>query len=360
LATLLESDRFDTEANFSLGVLKLNNKAYAEAAHHLQLVLDRDATNIDARTQLANAYFKNEQHVKAEEGFRRVLSLAPTNVDALIGLGEVLKDLGDAAEKAGNSAESEDHYSRAIRHFEQVLSLSRSEDASKKLNTAELSEVHYSLGYTRVKLSEAQKHRDSGLLNGAQKCFDSVSFGTPNYYKAQRAKQRIEQHTASVARAASNQGARVVVILAIMVFLFGQVAFYLGKPVFGRSFYSVDVAALASLLAEHKLDAEFAQRAAETEYFSVPHGVEKLQVLTNGMIKGDLLKSALKGNGSMQFKALEPIDATTYGFLTFGGILFVMAGLYLREVSKLKFGAIEMEKTARETVAVSTSLGITK
>jgi hypothetical protein len=50
----------------------------------------------------------------------------------------------------------------------------------------------------------------------------------------------------------------------------------------------------------------------------------------------------------------------TYGALSLGALLFVVAGLYLPNVTGLKVGTIQLEKSVVEQVSVSTDLGISK
>lgn len=358
LMKLYELDQYQLDVNESLGVLYLNKKNYPQAIRHLHRVVELDPGNINGRAKLGLAYLKHGKLEKAEEEYRAALALAPTNLDALTGSGDVFKEMADAAETAGKGPEAEDYYSQAAENFEQVLSLHTTDDASKKLSKTELAAVNYSLGYTRVKLSEAQNHRDARLLSRARECFDAVFFGTPNYYKAERAKQRIDDR-ADRTRAAATPEAMIVVFLAVVAFLLGQLAFFVGKPVFGRSYYSVDEIALTAMLVEQEFDTSVVESLSRTDFFSIEHGLERLTLETQGRIDEESLRPLFRGSGGLEFKDLEPIGATTYGLLTFGGILFLVAGLYLREVSKLKFGAIEMEKTASGAATVSTSLGIT-
>ncbi len=57
----------------------------------------------------------------------------------------------------------------------------------------------------------------------------------------------------------------------------------------------------------------------------------------------------------------KPIqDVGSYALLTFGSLVFMVAGLYLPQILKLKVGGIELEKKPVEQIATSASLGITK
>ena len=49
-----------------------------------------------------------------------------------------------------------------------------------------------------------------------------------------------------------------------------------------------------------------------------------------------------------------------YVLLTFGSIIFMMAGLYLPQILKLKFGGIELEKSPVEQITTPSTIGISK
>ena len=57
----------------------------------------------------------------------------------------------------------------------------------------------------------------------------------------------------------------------------------------------------------------------------------------------------------------KPIqDVGSYALLTFGSLIFVVAGLYLPQILKLKVAGIELEKKPVEQITTSVSLGITR
>ncbi len=53
-------------------------------------------------------------------------------------------------------------------------------------------------------------------------------------------------------------------------------------------------------------------------------------------------------------------DDRTYTALTFGSLLFMVAGLYLPKVLKLKVPGIELEKASVDQVSIPSSLGINR
>ena len=52
------------------------------------------------------------------------------------------------------------------------------------------------------------------------------------------------------------------------------------------------------------------------------------------------------------------MDTPAYAGLTFGALLFMIAGLYLPSMQKLKVPGIELAKTATDQVSSPTSLDI--
>ena len=61
----------------------------------------------------------------------------------------------------------------------------------------------------------------------------------------------------------------------------------------------------------------------------------------------------LKEEGKIALRGFIPIESGFYAMLTFGSLLFLVAGLYLQEISKLKFGAIELEKSTVDLKEIS-------
>ena len=56
----------------------------------------------------------------------------------------------------------------------------------------------------------------------------------------------------------------------------------------------------------------------------------------------------------------KPLDTASYIALTFGSLIFVVVGLFLPEIQKLKGAGIELEKSTVTQISTSGSLGITK
>ena len=63
---------------------------------------------------------------------------------------------------------------------------------------------------------------------------------------------------------------------------------------------------------------------------------------------------------SIPNKPVKSIDVGYYALLTFGSLIFMVAGLYLPQILKLKFAGIELEKSSVEQITTSAALGISK
>jgi hypothetical protein len=56
----------------------------------------------------------------------------------------------------------------------------------------------------------------------------------------------------------------------------------------------------------------------------------------------------------------KPIDAAPYIGLTFGALIFVVVGLFLPQIQKIKGAGIEIEKSSITQITTSGTIGISK
>jgi len=54
----------------------------------------------------------------------------------------------------------------------------------------------------------------------------------------------------------------------------------------------------------------------------------------------------------------KPVEIGYLTLIAFGSLIFMVAGLYLQQISKLKFGSIEIEKSSVSQISSSGTLGI--
>jgi hypothetical protein len=208
------------------------------------------------------------------------LRIAPYNVEAYLGLGEVYTAMGDA----GN----EDMYEQATDYFDKGIKVSGSDKGSKGLKTKEWAAVTYSKGYARAKLYEKSKGiAGLELLWEAIKDFDASHHADEENYKAKRAKNKLEKKLGlhNYPRLLEECGPIVVAGLSLIVFLVTQFCFLFGWPT--------------------KID-----------------------------------------------------DLNHYVVITFGSLIFLIAGIYLPQILKIKVAGIELEKSALEQMTPLGPLGI--
>jgi hypothetical protein len=188
--------------------------------------------------------------------------------------------------------------------------------------------------------------------------------GSPNYQKARRAVKKITERMEEYKRVRSTSGAGLVVALAVFIFILGQVTFFFGKPEIYNSSFTVNQKKLTDLLRQEKLSItpkEFSP-LINKQFFEVDKVVGELtQILKADTLfqksKADI-KTIIDEDEAWGLKGFSPIDSALYGVLTFGSVIFLIAGLYIKEFSRLKFGVIELEKKSSQDDTIPTSLGI--
>jgi tetratricopeptide (TPR) repeat protein len=192
-----------------------------------------------------------------------------------------------------------DMYDYAITFFTDALALSKSGDASKILKDRELAALLYSRGYASVKLYEYTKPaKDESLLRAALSDFKI------SYQKDKcniKAKRACEKLSLRLSYTRSQQALRSVVppaifAISLILFLITQYLFFTGKAVFWD-------------------------------------------------------ESA---------KGLRSMGEGYHALLTFGSLVFMIAGLSLPQLLKIKIAGVELEKSTIEQAQSWSNLGISK
>lgn len=273
------------------GVLHARREQFDKAIERFQEALLGDPSDLKMRTNLAEAFLKLKQMSRAEEEYRKVLAIAPGNIEALIGCAQVCIELAEAGD-VDRCAQAEKHLGSAIQFGELT------EEGSKRLVGKELAQVYYLRGYVRVKRYES----DSGAgtlwtLMSAENDFKRCRKLDKTDYKANSALEKLRKKVRTTQRDKLLDwiGPFVVCLAATAVFVFAQMDFFFAGK-FGLDLFAT-------------------KRVTDTGY---------------------------------------------YALLSFGAIVFMVAGLYLPKVLKLKVGAIELEKGAVEQISTPTSLGISR
>lgn len=200
----------------------------------------------------------------------------------------------------------------------------------------------------------------SSDLQFALRSFKKITQEQPHFYKAQTAIKKINKQFSLTASVRRKIAPSMVFLISLLICLSAQFFFWLGRPV-NKDRFLVNNADLSGFISQNKLDffsGGLAQVA--TKKFN---SLKELQ---------DDVKNTISGNDTVMQKLyqlptaqisevdFEPIDSTIYISLTFGTLIFMVVGLYLGNISKLKVGAIELEKTTADTIATSPNLGISK
>lgn len=358
-----------SSAHAGLGLIHMKEEDYKKAIVAFRNALEHDPDSIDLRSNLAKAYAKSGEHEKSESEYRNILDFSSTQLDAILGISELYISMGDADLEKDMSEDAEDKFIMAMDLLNQARVLAESKDfesnhASKLLNKVELSGMYYSVGYVKAKLFEIKKRRDDKLLQSARKAFTRVIKGSPNYQKARRAIKKIDERMDEYKRARSTRGAGLIVAVSIGIFVIGQLTFFLGKPDIYNSRFSLNEKKLASLIKQEKFSIspnEFSS-LLNKQFFDLDK-VEKeiTQIMKTDSVfrksKADI-KTIIDVDESWGLKGFTAIDSALYGTLTFGSIIFIIAGLYIKEFSRLKFGVIELEKKSTQQDTIPTSLGI--
>jgi len=158
----------------------------------------------------------------------------------------------------------------------------------------------------------------------------------------------------------------LILVFSLVVFIIAQLLFTFGKPVLGFSGYTIDKSKLEKTVTTKVIDpsvlTELKREMDQKLVFSSPE--EFADQIKNDF--GDSIASTFNASalllrtGDLTIQAFQPLESGFYVLITFGCLLFMIAGLYLSEISKLKVGALELEKSTINQISTSSSLGITR
>jgi tetratricopeptide (TPR) repeat protein len=213
-----------------LGVIATHAGQHRSARRCFERALEREPDDLTARTNLAEACRKSGQVDRAEVEYQRVLAVANGNVEARVGLAELYLARG---EESGDP----DVYHEAITYLTHALEYGSSDMGSKWLkhgeesvpSAKELSAILYSRGYASVKLYEASGPlADPSLLSSALRDFRECHARDRTQHKAERAISRLEERTGRFKPdwLEDTLGPRLIVGLAVVVFVLTQLSFY--------------------------------------------------------------------------------------------------------------------------------------
>lgn len=361
----------------NLGAIEMNRENYQKAISLFKQATRSDPDNFDIQSNLAEAYLKAEKIEDAERLYSEIIDKAPYHMDSLIGLSQTYIKMGENAMKEKDSEKAEDMFSKAEEIYIKIDHLMNyTENASKILNQNEKSSVYYLMGYNEVMVYEIQKKFSINRLNSssdrnrlisAKDNFKLVKKGATNYYKAQRAIAKIDE-TLNPSRGTIDKWApRLIFMFSFIGLLFIQIVYFLGRPEFGFSGYSIDRGKLEKLVIpnDDKLKQSVVKKLnnlAEQNYVFVTTEdfYDRIKDEFNPEVVTLLRQTPILQNSGPKIKAFHSMETGYYVLSTFGCLLFMIAGLYLNQISKLKVGNLELEKSTIDQISTPTSLGITK
>jgi len=352
------------------GIVASKKNKYKDAIAAFKKAIVLDPQDYFIKTNLADAYTKNGDADEAEKCYMDIISIDPYNMDALTGLGELYKNLGDLALEKDNKGDAEDYYESAKKRLLEVLlmqkiNLNSGTPPSRKLAHNEISAINYSLGYIESKLYETKKgglFSDKRSLNKAKEYFLSVKPGTDTYNKAQSSITKIIKALSQYSFLNSKAGSVVVIIASLLILLLIQGAFFYGKP---REVYGVTIPQkeLLSLLHTEGLDSLKQQFTdlSDKSFSSVEKMLEAFKTVTDKLkIEKPIDPQGIMLISDKKFLRWEPIGEVTYVSMTLALLIFTIAGFFMRQLSKLKVGGIELEKTSSDQLSMSQSVGVRK
>jgi Flp pilus assembly protein TadD len=376
---LLQAVKLDpTLANVfnDLGAIKASHDDFKGAIEYFERAINIEPHNFGYKSNLAEAYQKTERFDEAEKTYQKLLGIAPSHVDSLIGLAETYAAMGDAALQGSSSADAEMMFKQAIVFYTKVIDFETHADrsregepfeASKRIKPRELNAIYYSRGYARASLYDAQSRKSEILLFQARNDFRKVTKfeADENFHKAKRALSKIYERLSPLSSQNIEQrtGPIFISFLAFLLFGLSLAAFFIGRPELSSPAFvltdktsavlkSLDLPQQAVQRIDVLVGKEFANREGLLAAVKLLTGEEVYKTY-----EPILLSQPLQAPAELQWK---PVKLHSFALMAFGSLIFMVAGLYLQQISKLKFGSIEIEKSSVEQISSSGALSIRK
>ena len=351
----LELDDTDTRAQTGVGVCQFKLGKYPEAIANFKKVLEASPDDLNIQCNLADATRKAGNLAAAGELYSKILYKAPNYTDAVVGVGECYKSMGDQSLEKKDNEEATELFGRAKRYFTTAFNNDSGQQASRLLNATELNALHYSLGYTYVRLFEANPKPLSADLRNAKTEFESVPKTSEEYLKAQSAIKAIIKRK-NVLRRVASWPEKSIYAFALVLFLGAQVVAIYGY--FAKTtVYHVDSKALKANLdaiVGPGLSPEVVKKTVPVYGLEFP-SKEKLEHTLDSLLPDSVAPRILIDDLSIATKVSsgQEISPTTYSLFTFGTLFFMIVGIFLPAITKLKVGGMELDKNAVDTVKTS-------
>jgi tetratricopeptide (TPR) repeat protein len=361
------------EAQVGLGVARARAGDHAEAIRRFEAALRREPQNLEAWSNLAETCMKAERLDRARREYEAILQIAPHHIDSLLGLGELCVVAADAVVKSDPDAaskfyrESKDYFERAHACRDGSGAQSQSLQSGKSVSAKDEGALLYHLGYVATMRYEVEG-RDEGLLREARRYFRGIPRTHETFPKAKTALERIEERLSPLKSLRADRLAPGLAVLgAVVVFVLAQIAHFV--PVAWEPAHYTITAETLDRLASQNVSAGLLGKLKplgdnEVEAF----GRAKMRALVIDKLGADGVKQY--GNAvdrvvdassvESGWHTTKGLDASFWVALTFGSLGFMLAGLYARQLVKLKLGPIEIEKTTIDRITATPGLGISR
>ncbi|MBO0935300.1 tetratricopeptide repeat protein [Fibrella sp. HMF5335] len=379
-ALILNPDFFDARVGLGIAKQKLANWSEAHVAfkHAIRL----DPNDLNARCSLAEVLINLERFADAEQELKRVKQIAPNHVDMLIWMGKLFTWLGDEAYKKEEYDHACQRFSHAISSFEKISTGQKNSDYSRRITPDERDTINYFIGYCRVKLCQTQVKPGAILqrlvkgpknllmssieeeVDNAKNNFSQIKEYSRNYFEAQQSIRRLDKFLKERNQFTNIQPSRVagytVATITLAVFLFAQYLFVMGTMFWPKSYYTIKPNQVLIDGALLKLDS--AHKNSLTDNVA---NLVKIQYPSRDSLIREW-QQKVEPKLPINSDWIERIDQNqqitlsegTYMSITFISIFFIIAGLILPELTKLKVGSIELEKAKLETATSTPSLSV--
>jgi tetratricopeptide (TPR) repeat protein len=343
------------------------------ALRHLKQAVSGAPDDLDVRAKLARVYLEDGQLVAAEAGFRDILDhRSEHHFDARVGLGEVYMGMADEREKEKDTETAIDYWRRAQGEFERAIETAQSDERPTDIPNQELASVHYLSGYCQLNQERTVSLRRLGRMRNALREFETCYDLDPTHYQAERARDMLREKTRylPVGRSVEDPWAVLIVVIALVLLVLAQVAKFrgwreAGSPA-GFRFTDATLAAIPALSQAAAQQPAVAQELTEKlrpAFDKMFADKEALLLHLNGLVGAEWVD---RYGETLTAYALVPAGAQRQACLpdgywvlmSFGAILFLIAGACLPYLTNLKAGPLQLEKKAADQVAPGGALGI--
>lgn len=355
------------------GQILMAKEDFAKSVTAFKKAVRLEPHHITHLVNLANAYLKNKNTHEAEKGFLDILKRDPNNVEALIGLGEIYLNRSD-------DDKDENLLDKAEKYLKEAILLGKSDKGSKRLDMytpkgpnqqrqykdLKLSDIYYSMGYLKAKRFEREQVGfDPALLKESLRYFTLSHETDPDNLKAIASKKKIENNLKTTRKSSRFEqfGAWAITILSFLIFLLCQYFFYFhGTETEKYSLNEQGANYLGSVLVLPDADIGKLKNLSGIVFEEKATLIEAIKAVvgSEALANKQVLISQIDLNVKASTEATPLLPTGYYALISFGALIFMIAGLYLPKLLKLKVGVIEIEKNSPSEVNNISLLGIQK